>query len=170
MKKSLARKEGGIAGKTFADYWKVIQLPVIVLVVWAVIQTAVQMAAPMMGWGVGAIGMLISLIALLYVGWSGVKNYKLDLAQSAVAGALTAVIAGVVALILAVLAFAAVGTAVAGAAGMMGYGAGYGVPAAAMGGFVIGALIIGRIFGLIVGAIVGAILAAIGAVVAQNVK
>jgi hypothetical protein len=162
----LAKKEGGIVGKTFADYWTVVKLPVIVLIVWSIIQSAAMIGAPLMGWALGTIGLLITLVAFLYIGWTGIKTYKLDLAQSAVAGAIAAVISGIVSLIITIIVAATVGGAALGAASMMGFGA----PAAAVGGFVMSALIIAGIIGLIVGAIIGAILAAIGAIAAQNMK
>lgn len=164
----MSKKEGEIAGKSVADYLKVIKLPVLVLVVWSVIQTAALVTAPMIGWALAAIGMLIGLVVFLYVGWSGIKTYKLDLAQCAVAGAITAVIAGIIGLILTIIVVAAAGTAVAGALAV--FGAPASVAGGIAGGFVMSALILSGIVGLIIGAIVGAILAAIGAVIAQNVK
>jgi len=162
----LVRKEGGIAGKTFADYWKVIQLPVIVLVVWSVIQTLGGTVTPMMYWALGLIGMLIGLAAFLYIGWNGFKTFKLDVTQSAVAGAIAGVITGIVSLILTIIVIAAFGSITLRAASMMGLG----IPTAMAGGVLMTAVIIGGIVGLVIGAIVGAILAAIGAIVAQNVK
>lgn len=162
----MAKKEGGIAGKTFADYWKVIQLPVIVLIGWAVLQTAGAVASPMLYGALGTIGMLIGLLAFLYIGWTGFKTHKFDLAQSAVAGAIAAAISGIVSFILSIIVFAAIGSTLVGAAGLMGYGA----PAALTGGILMTAFVIGGIVSLIVGAIVGAILAAIGAIAAQNMK
>jgi len=145
-----APKAGEVLGKTPQEYYEAVKLPLAVLIAWSVIGFLAMLVSPWLGLITGPIGLLLGIVAPLYVGWTMVKRHAGDLLQALVAGvilgAITSAVNGALQVILVLISPTAFG-AVVGA----------------------GVVAIGAVVGIIIGGIIAAILSLIGALAAKYI-
>ncbi len=156
---------GGIMGKSWNDYIKVITLPLAVWILWdlasfvvgivfasqftaAVAEGADATGAAVIIMVMGLVGLLVYAIAGLWIGWNTVKMIKGSYIEAAVAAIIAAVIATVVSVVLGIISSVIAG-GVAGLATML-----------------VGLLITG-VIGLILACVIVVILAVIGVFIAK---
>ena len=91
-----------LADKEFDYYWKIIKIPLVLLIGYSVVGVVVAMVnystyrSIFNTWS----GRIISLAIYGFIGWSAVKDHQARLGQSAWAGAITGVISGIAGAIL----------------------------------------------------------------------
>jgi membrane protease YdiL (CAAX protease family) len=156
-----------IAEKELSYYWKIIRIPLLILVVWSIASLVIAMVSYSMYKGIfsAAAGLILSVCVFGFVGWTTVKDYKGTVKLGAWAGALTGIliglIGGVIGILMVYLVPAVTSDAVRQATAA-------GTPSDTAKSMVIIGSYFGLIIGLIINGIIGAILAAIGALIAKK--
>lgn len=91
----------------FGKYWKYIEIPVYVLVVWSIISILLQIYVPGSSSGLAFIGPIVTIAVFSYVGFSVIKDGK-EIGLAVRAGALGGAISGLVSALLGLIMFYAV--------------------------------------------------------------
>ena len=157
-----------LAGKEFDYYWKIMKVPLIVLVVWALLGFFISLASYAAYQTIfsNIAGTILIVVIFGFVGWTTVKDHKGTVKMGAWAGVLTGLIYGFIGGIIGILMINLVPDIVTAA---LASAAAQGASAEMVQSYIKIAAYIGLIIGPIINAIVGAAISAIGALIAKKV-
>lgn len=156
-------------GKGFKWYWKIIRIPVFVLVSWIALGfiTATFSYSTYAAVFGGFAPLILEVGVFSFIGWMAVKDFKGSLRQSAIAGALAGAIAGLVSSITGILTLLAVPEIIEKA---VEEAAASGIPQETVRQFIVLMGYFGIIIGPVIGAALGALIALIAGFVAKRMK
>ena len=156
-------------GKDFKDYWKIIKIPTLVLVAWAIVgfivavvsfSTYMSIFTPLVGW-------LLLIVVFGFIGWITIDDFKGTIGMAAWGGALSGAISGLVGAVIGILMFyfvpAIIEVAVSQAVSQ-------GASAEMVESFMSIGVYIGVVTGPLVSGVIGAVISALSALVAKNLK
>jgi len=157
------------AEKEFDYYWKIIKIPLFVIIGWSVLGFIISLISFQTYQSIfsSISGILLGILVFGFIGWTTIKDHKGEIKHAAWAGALAGIIAGFVGGIIGVIMFYAVPQiASASIQQAVAKGAPHNV---AENMIRIGAMI-GIIVGPIMNGVIGTIIAAITGLIAKKVK
>lgn len=155
--------------KEFLEYWKIIKIPTYILIAWSVLSfiigivsfsTYLTIFSPVASW-------LLVIAVFAFIGWTVIKDHKLDVKMAAWSGALSGAISGIVGAVIGILMYYFVPDVIEAA---IAQAAQVGMDAASMQGFMAIGVYIGLITGPLISGIVGAAIAVVVALIAKKVK
>ena len=154
------------ANKEFSEYWKIIKIPVYVLIAWNILGFILSLISFSLYMTIfSSSGSLILTIAIFgFIGWTAVKDHKQTAKIAAWSGALTGAIAGFIGAIIGIVMFYIVPEMTQLAIVQAG------ANAAAVEGFIKIGIYMGLITGPLISGIIGAIIALITALIAKKIK
>lgn len=157
-----------LAGKEFDYYWKIMKIPLIVLVVWALLGFFVSLFSYATYQTVfsNIAGTVLIIIIFGFIGWTTVKDYKGTVKMGAWAGVLTGLIYGFIGGIIGILMINLVPDVTTDA---LARATAQGASVEMIQSFIRIGAYLGLIIGPIINAIIGAVISAIGALIAKKV-
>ena len=154
------------ANKEFKDYWKIIKLPVYIIVGWSVLSFIMSIISYDLYSNIfsSGAGFVLMLAIFGFIGWTAVKDYKGTVKIGAWSGALAGAITGFVGAIISILMFYIVPDVILAAAAQAGAD-----PSQIQGFMAIG-IYIGLVTGPLFSGLIGALLSTIAAFIATKIK